>query len=273
MIEQVKGLSVYLQEEHKIADATTAQWGQELELFSKLADSYIRLNTLAKIKDIESDIPVNLFLTVQSQMFGVVSQILRRRIADAEAGTRRAIEVTATAYRLTIHPELLEVYVNAYHDKSGGVRDDWQPSEEYKYNFSIKKLFSEPEEFWKTLRIDYAMFSVMATHAGLGATASHLTLKDQRVLPFFESDDKNVYRCWYHQVAIYGEVLKVFLRVLRRTVDPPMIRIFEDEMIYWKNHAFAQLKKRAPWIEETMKARETEKNSGSLSSLIIIPNK
>lgn len=270
-IEEAKGLSFYLDQEAEIAEKSRDQWRPELNLFSELANLYSQLNTLSKIIDREANTPADLFLAVQSQMYGAVSQILRHRVVDAESATRRAIEAAATAYRLSRHPELLEIYANAFSKVEAEKSTNWEPSKEYKREFSTRKLFSEPAEFWGTLKTDYAMFSAMASHAGLGATAPHRTIQGKRVLHFFEGDDKNIYRCWYQQVAIYWAVLRVFLDILRRTAEPQLISIFEGEMRRWIERASTRLKERAPWIEETMRARWAKKRTGSLYSLMIVP--
>jgi hypothetical protein len=90
----------------------------------------------------KAEVPVlgsssKLFLVVMSQMYGVVSQLLRRRVVDAEALSRRAIEATATAYRLWRKPELSKGFDNAYPNAGDDASaKQWRPSGEYKEKFN-----------------------------------------------------------------------------------------------------------------------------------------
>ena len=115
------------------------------------------------------------------------------------------------------------------------------------------------------------MFSAMASHAGFGATALHVTAHGKRVLHFFEGDDRSIYRCWYHQAATYWSVLKVFLDIMRRTAQPQLIGIFETEMRGWQERAALLLKQRAPWIGKATKYGGTKKRATSLYSLMTVP--
>jgi len=134
---------------------------------------------LTRVNDALTLVLADLFLIAQSQLFGAISLLLRRRRNDAELLTRRAIEASAMTNRLFRHPQLLEVFAFA-HDALTGKSDHrhWRPSREFKRHFSTRLLFSEPEEFWNTLRIDYDMLSVMAAHAGLGATTTQVTVEE-----------------------------------------------------------------------------------------------
>jgi hypothetical protein len=270
-IEEAKGLLSYLDQEDDIVSSSRSQWSPELDLFTELANLYAELNTITKITDLDAHIPADLFLLVQKQMFGAVSQLLRRRVGDVEYAARRVIEAAATAYRLSRHPELLEIYATAYSDTDGDEKSvSWNPSKEYKREFSTQNLFKEPAGFWTTLKVDYAMFSAMSTHAGLGATAAHVTAEGKRVLHFFDGDDKNMYRCWYHQAALYWSVLRVFLDIMRRTGQPQLISIFETQMRAWQKKACILLDQRAPWVGENVKARWAKKRANSLYSLVTL---
>ncbi len=102
MIEEPGGLTKCLEQEGKAVQTSCSLYRQEFELFCQLAELYERLGVLAKMPRAEVSISASsskLFLVVMSQMYGVVSQLLRRRVLDAEALSRRAIEATSTAYR------------------------------------------------------------------------------------------------------------------------------------------------------------------------------
>lgn len=260
MIEEVRDLLFFLEQEQQTLQNSRLQWEQELKLFADLAHLYIKLKTITKLSTKHRHLlaSVDLFLCAESSMYSAVSHLLRRRLGDAESVTRRAIEETATAYRLFKHPNLLEVYRDAYPISKDSSSSDWRPSEQYRQAFASGKLFSEPPEFWSELKIDYAMFSVMAVHAGLGTITKLVTTDTMRTMPLFEPDDKNIYRTWYHFCSIYSSLLKVFVHILRGAGNNDMIRLLEDEIVSWHNRASALLEKRAPWIAESTKARWAE---------------
>lgn len=124
----------------------------------------------------------------------------------------------------------------------------WQPSRNFKKSFSTTALFSEPEDFWKTLRLDYDMLSVMATHAGLGATTTQVAVEQQRVLVFFEADDKDLDRAWYHQLAIYWALLRVFFVSFKATTDSSMADLLSKDILNWRDKANERLQKRVSWL-------------------------
>src|SRR5688572_28783931 len=144
------GLKKYLDAELHAVELSHQLHRPEFELFCELGELYERVGTISKIKPQEAArlaSPIKLFQVVTSQMYGVCSQLLRRRIQDADALTRRAIEATAIACRLWKHPDLCDTYENAYpnHQKEDH-RDQWKPSFNYNEAFKLDKLFGEPEE-------------------------------------------------------------------------------------------------------------------------------
>jgi hypothetical protein len=251
MIEVAKQLTDYLEQEIKINEECCKRWNAEMKAARDLALLYDRLTVLARLNDPLTITLGDLFLIAQSQLFGAISLLLRRRRSDAELLTRRAIEAAAMTNRLFRHPELLEVFACA-HEGIQSKKDPahWQPSGEFKKLFSTRLLFSEPEEFWKTLRIDYDMMSVMATHAGLGATATVVTVEDRRVLAFFETNDKDLDRAWYHQLAIYWALLRVFFASLKGTGDASMADVLAADIRKWRDAANLLLQRRVPWMAD-----------------------
>src|SRR6185436_15262778 len=96
-IEEPRGLKKYLESEERATKTSHTLHGVEFELLCELAEFYERLGGLSKISSQEADrlaSPTKLFSVVMCQMYGVGSQMLRRRILDAEGLTRRAIETT-----------------------------------------------------------------------------------------------------------------------------------------------------------------------------------
>ena len=139
----------------------------------------------------------------------------------------------------------MEIFNRAH----GGIDPQrWQPSNELKKKFSTRLLFSEPQEFWKTLRIDYDMLSVMAAHAGLGATTVQFTVEERRVLAFFDSNDKDLFTSWYHQLAIYLALLRVFFASLKATADTTMADMLAADILRWRDAVNELLTRRVPWM-------------------------
>jgi hypothetical protein len=137
----------YLEAERKAVEESQSLWQAEFTLFCTLADLYEQLLTVVKVDCQRIALPAELFLATLNQMYGVASQMLRKRIGDAHELTRRAIELTSTAYRLWQHPELSPVYLQAYPNLSTtGHPKQWQPSAIYKQEFSTGRLLINQEK-------------------------------------------------------------------------------------------------------------------------------
>jgi hypothetical protein len=249
MIEIAKHLTDYLEQEKEFEEQSRQRWSEELKAAEELASLYGRLTAFIRAKDALTLTLADLFLIAQNQLYGAVSLLLRRRSADAELLTRRAIESAAITNRLFRHPDLLDIFARA-HDGIEARSDpkQWQPSKEFKEAFATAKLFSEPEEFWRTLRLDYDMLSVMAAHAGLGATTTQHIVGQRRVLLHFEANDKDLDRVWYHQLALYFSMLRVFFASLRETGDAKMVDVFAQDILSWRHSVQALMKDRVPWL-------------------------
>ena len=240
-IEEPRGLKKYLEEEEHAVEVSHRLHGPEFELLCELAELYERLGKLGKIKSQEANrlaSPTKLFQVVMCQMYGVGSQLLRRRILDADALTRRAIETTAIAYRLWKYPELCDIYENAYpnHEKADHPKQ-WEPSYKYNEAFKLKKLFSEPEPIWAHLRSVHDTLSAGSTHAGPLATAFHVERDGTVLLQFIEPDNGFVRVTWNYMLDLYSEVLMIFLRILEGSAEPAAITAFEQDLRGWRAHA------------------------------------
>lgn len=177
--------------------------------------------------------------------------LLRRRSADAELLTRRAIESAAMTNRLFRRPTCWTSLLARTMELRQGAEycKQWQPSKEFKEAFTTAKLFHEPEEFWRTLRLDYDMLSVMAAHAGLGATTTQHIVGQRRVLLYFKANDRDLDRVWYHQLALYFSILRVFFASLfRETGDAKMVDVFAQDILSWRHSVQALMKDRVPWL-------------------------
>ena len=209
--EESRGLKKYLEKENHAVDISHRLHGPEFELFCELAEFYERLGMLCRMTSQEAArlaSPPKLFPVVVCQMYGVGSQLLRRRILDAEALTRRAIETTAIAYRLWKYPALRDIYENAYpnHAKADHPKQ-WEPHINYNEAFKLDKLFGEPEPVWAYLRFVHDAMSAGSTHAGPLATAFHVQQERTISLSFIEPHNAIVRAAWNHMLYLYSEML------------------------------------------------------------------
>ncbi len=232
------GIIEYLEAENRLAEESRICRHQEFDLFCELAEFYERLLSAIKISDKKAQIPAELFLVIMKLMYGVASQMLRGRHSDAWALTRGAIEAAAIAYRLWEHPELIRVYERAYPNigKTGNHRQ-WQPSLAYRQNFSTLKLFDQSGSTWRNLKVFYEMFSVMATHAGPAVLSYHETSDDILSLPFLESGEQDIKKCWYSLMLAYYEILKVFLQIFKDRWSIPEADLFGQDLLVWRHKA------------------------------------
>ena len=247
-IEEPHGLKKYLEQEGRAVEVSHQLHEPEFELFCELADFYERLRKLCRVPSKEAArlaSPAKLFQVVMCQMYGVASQLLRRRILDAEVLTRRAIEATAIAYRLWKHPELCDIYESAYpnHEKEHDPKQ-WRPSYNYNETFKLDLLFSEPEGVWAYLRSVHDALSASSTHSGPLATAFHVEKDGTVLLQFIEPDHGMVRLTWNTMLDLYRELLMVFLRVLRDSAEPATIRTFEQDVGGWRNKSAAIARQR-----------------------------
>lgn len=240
-IEEPRGLKKYLEKESHAVEVSQRLHGPEFELFCELAEFYERLGTLCRMKSQEAArlaSPPKLFQVVMCQMYGVGSQLLRRRILDADALTRRAIEATAIAYRLWKHPELCDVFENAYpnHHKQDHPKQ-WRPSYEYNEAFKLDQLFGEPEAVWANLRSVHDAVSAGSTHSGPLATAFHVQSDGKVLLHFIEPDNRLVRMTWNSMLNLYSEMLMLFLNLLRGSAESALIEAFEKDLRGWREKA------------------------------------
>lgn len=113
-IEIDKGLAGYLDDDAEVISTSRKEWEPEFRALSGLAEMYRRLTNLIVISDTNQNLPAHLLLVALNQLYGIASELLRRRTRDAHALTRRAIEAAGVAYRLWTHPQLIQVFNEAY---------------------------------------------------------------------------------------------------------------------------------------------------------------
>jgi hypothetical protein len=253
LVEPALSLGRYLEAEEKAIEESKHQWNQEFRSFCELADLYDRLKCMMRINSQEILAPAKLFLVVQTQMYGVASQLLRRRLVDAEMLTRRAIEAAATAYRVWKYPGLTDIFYNAYPNANQTLgNNQWQRSREYRREFSTDKLFGENGKTWRNLQSLFSMFSALSSHAGPGALISHKTRDQLVTLHFFETDDKITFLSWNYMFDCYWEILKVFVEILGKTAEETMRNTFATDALAWRKRTEQVATKRAPeWIKSS----------------------
>ena len=249
IIGEGRSLSAYLEKESKAAEESQKHWKPEFEAYSQLTDLYMRFTAMIKIDDRSREIPGGLLLVVEGQMLGVASQLLRRRLVDAQMLTRRAIEATATAYFLWKNPQLRKVFENAYpnFNKEGDPKR-WLPSNVYREKFKTTKLFDHPGETWSALSRAYAIVSAKASHAGPGAMIPHKYKDGYCSLSFFDKDDVEIRRSWHFLMGAYWNMLRVFLAMMRSTAEANNMRVFEDDMKIWHATWAKLFKERSYWL-------------------------
>jgi hypothetical protein len=215
----------YLEVEQTNLEDSKRLYAAELELFSSLVALFEALRAGAYVlDDSEELLPAALYLTVGNQLLGVVSQLLRCRVVDAEALTRRSIEATAIAYRAFEQPDLAWIFLKAYPNGSRHDHpDQWRPSLEYRREFSIRKLFSPESETFAVVRRGYECLCAIASHAGPGALMHHEFGATTLYAGAFAAHGADVVRAWLHLVRLYGEMWKVFVSVFRAKLDEPTL--------------------------------------------------
>ncbi|HLF87212.1 MAG TPA: hypothetical protein VI584_09030 [Nitrospiria bacterium] len=230
------GIIEYLEAENRLAEESRIRWHREFDLFCELTEFYERLCSAIKISDKKVQIPSELFLVIMKLMYGVVSQILRGRHSDAWAQTRGAIEAAAISYRLSEHPELIEIYHQAYPNvEKQGDPKQWKISADYSENFKTSYLFSQGGSTWNNLKVFYEMFSAMATHAGPAALSYHETREDIVFLSFLGSEEQEIKRCWHSLILAYYEILRVFLLILRDSWSGAEADMLGQELLVWRD--------------------------------------
>jgi len=246
----------YLEKEVEVAERSREEYRPEFEAFGELAGFYERLIETIRISERCAIIPGELLLVVANQMFGAGAQMLRTRANDALALTRRAIEATASAYRIWQHPDLAEIYANAYpnHNKILHPKQ-WQPTKEYKREFSTAKLFDQPGEVFAGLKALYGLTSTMASHAGIGALAAHRDGSGaERIAIVLGGDPREITNNWYTLLAAYMETFKVFVRMMRDNAPGAAIDLVVKDFLDWRARIAAVAAARAPWAAQTFAA-------------------
>lgn len=235
-IEESGGLEKYLEAEVQAAQDSRRRWKPEFAQFCKLAELYERLIAICRVPNKEETITAaKLLLVVQCQMYGVVSLMLRRRVTDAEALTRRAIEATGTAFLISRKPGLLNIYFEAYPNAGKiGNPKQWHPSDEYRNKFSTSALFQWSGETWSQLKSLYGMLSALSSHAGPGSIISHETKGKMVELQFAEPDNKTVRLAWNYLIDAYWEMLKVFRDIFKDNGDEAMRKVLAADMVSWR---------------------------------------
>jgi hypothetical protein len=248
-IEIETGLAGYLEQDVAVIEGSRKEWEPEYIALSSLLDIYRRLSDLVIIKDQNLNLPAQLFLVVLNQSYGVTSELLRRRTRDAQALTRRAIEAAGVAHRLWKRPELIQVFNEAYpHMNDEKHPKQFTPSDKYRSEFSYTRLFSGDSSALNTLKSLIELFSVGASHAGLGALVGQQWKDGVLKLSQRETNRVEIGRAWHSVVGAYWDMLRVFFAILKGSVQDGMAEAVEINMKTWREEYMKTLKERTPWI-------------------------
>lgn len=248
-IEIETGLAGYLEKDPAVVEASRKEWEPEFTALYRLVEIFRRLSQLIIIKDKNLNLPAQLFLVVLNQSYGVASELLRRRTRDAQALTRRAVEAAGVAYRLWKHPELAQVFNEAYpHINNDNHPKQFRPSEKYRQDFGAVQLFSGNSSALQTLGSMYELFSAGTSHAGLGALAGQQWKEGILSLSVRETNRVEIGRAWHNVNLAYWEILRVFFAILKSSIPGGMAAAVEADMKLWLEDYKKKLKDRTPWI-------------------------
>jgi hypothetical protein len=248
------GLAGYLDKDAAVVETSRIEWEPEYTALSRLVGIFQRLAQLVEIKDKSLSLPAQLFLVVLNQSYGVASELLRRRTRDAQALMRRAVEAAGVAHRLWKHPELTQVFNEGYPN----INDDnhpkqFRPSDRYRQEFSAFQMFSGDSSALQTLGSLYELFSVGASHAGLGALAGQQWKDGVLALSVRETSREEIGRAWHSVNWAYWEILRVFFAVFKSSIPNGMAAAVEADMLHWLEDYKKTMKERTPWIPDVHK--------------------
>jgi YD repeat-containing protein len=253
-IEIEIGLTGYLGKDADVVETSGKEWEPEYNALSRLVGIFRRMSQLVVVKDKNLSLPSQLFLVVLNQSYGVASELLRRRTTDAQGLMRRAVEAAGVAHRLWKHPALTEVFNEAYPD----INDDnhpkqFRPSNKYRQEFSSSQMFSGDSSALQTLGSLCELFSVGASHAGLGALTGQKRKDGILALPVRETNRVEIGRAWHNVNLAYWEILRVFFAILKSAIPDGMTEAVEADMKQWFEEYKRTLKDRTPWIPDIHK--------------------
>lgn len=257
MSQEIKietGLAGYLGKDYAVVETSLKEWEPEYTALNRLVDIFRRLSQLVEIKNKDLSLPAQLFLVVLNQSYGVASELLRRRVRDAQALMRRAVEAAGVSHRLWKHPELIQIFNEAYpHINKDNHPKQFRPSNKYRQEFSAFQMFSGDSSALQTLGSFYELFSVGASHAGLGALAGLKWKDGVLALSEREMDKVEIGRAWHSVNWAYWEILRVFFAVFKASIPNGMSAAVEADMMHWLVDYKTMLKDRTPWIPDVDK--------------------
>jgi len=253
-IEIEAGLGGYLDKDAAVVETSRKEWEPEFSALSRLLDISRRISQLVVVKDINLNLPSQLFLVVLNQSYGVASELLRRRTTDAQALMRRAVEAAGVAHRLWKHSELIHVYNEAYpYINDANNPKQFRPSDRYRQEFSAIKLFSGDSSALQTLGSMYELFSAGASHAGIGALTRQQWKDGILALSVRETNRVEIGRAWHNVIIAYWQILRVFFAILKSSIPDGMTAAVEADMNHWLADYKKTLKDRTPWIPDIHK--------------------
>ena len=133
------------------------------------------------------------------------------------------------------------------------ILNQFRPSKKYRQEFRSFQLFPGDSSTFQTLGSLYELFSVGASHAGLGALAGQQWKDGVLALSVRETDREEIGRAWWSVIAAYWIILRIFFRVLKSAIQDGMTAAVEADMKKWLEDYKKTLKNRTPWIPDLQK--------------------
>lgn len=252
MNDTQKGLLNFLENENNVASSSKEIWGGELEAFRQLGDLFLELDKYSR--PVEGHLTQHeqishiMLLTVQHQMFSVVSQLLRTNKNDALALTRRAIEATAIAHRIWGKPSLVDTFLTAYpHIGDDHHSKQWMPGNKYDKAFKTKELFSPTDPILKRLGTIYETICAGALHAGPSVLLNLRSQDGKTYLVANEADPEELDKWWCRLLLIYLDAIRIFFEILGEKLKPEGKQWFEKKLEIWVTETKSKVKYQ-PWV-------------------------
>ncbi|HEU4685458.1 MAG TPA: hypothetical protein VFS39_13215 [Nitrospira sp.] len=233
-------LNDYLEVEDRAIGDSLVRYAIHYQLFGELATLYDALTHGRVLTAADISLPFRLFLLVQTEMVGVASQLLRRRITDAGVLTRRAIEATAAAHQLWKHPELGDSFEGAYPNALHyATIDSWKPAASYSEAFDTRVLLDDRTPPWPSLKLLYEFFAAISSPAGPWTTLPYEVIHGALKLRFIEQDRVTVRLAWESMLDTYSTLLEVYLTMLSPAFDVSQIAMLRVALFRWRSEVEA----------------------------------
>jgi len=149
------------------------------------------------------------------------------------------------------NPDLIEVFNEAYPDiNDSNNPKQFRPSKKYRQEFKYDQLLSNDSSALQTLGSLIELFSVGASHAGLGALFGQQWKDGELRLSQRETDKVEIGRAWHSVITAYWQILRILFAILKPTIRNGMADAVEADMKAWFEDYRKTVKERMTWIPE-----------------------